>query len=877
MSPIYEETETSENTVELDSSNIVPQAGEFCHEEPAQNYTQTQVMGFVDQNPSYVCEIASDPDPTSTSVANADCTLGEFMSRPVKIATYSWPVGTPNGINQLLYPWTAFLRNRRVVNRLTTFRNVRGKLHVKFLVNGNNFYYGRMLVSYLPYGSFGSGNFGNARPLGPLTPPIDTVAATCRPHIYLDPSTSQGGEIVLPFFNQNDALATPTLTDAELNSMGLLWLTSLTPMFHTNGGTTAVTVTVYAWMTDVHMYGPTETNTSILIPQSGTEYGTGVVSKPMSVLSRFASAMKDAPVIGPYAMATSLAASATGQIASLFGFSRPRILSDPTPMVPLLCGNMSNYNANDTSISLALDSKQEVTIDPRVAGLSSADELSIAHIASKESLIGRVQWDVGTPENSILHTQYVTPCYQRTAGAAGATQEVALTSCGFAAFPFSYWRGTVKFRFQIVASGYHKGRLKVVFDPWTTSFAAEDNTAYTRIIDLAQERDFEVDCAWQNNRPSASVEFFSNFGPAALPAQSNFTNGTVSLYVLNELVGPSATTNPIYINVFISCPDLMVWSPTIERINFVSYFPFSSAPGLVLDKIEEEEVDTVDEDLKAQSGIVESDENHAGDPSIPNNPSTTLVMGADNDQDQLTSILAGERVSSIRQLLKRYCLHTFHGFFTDNDKEALYQLTHPRMPWYYGSAPNAFDRLGAQSEVPFNKCKTTFYNFFRPAFAGHRGSVRWKYCRVFKGTPSSGLQGTFGGQEMSILERRADDSRYQENTWLIEPPPINIGGDYNNRVRDWVSVSPHGGNGMVASGLVNPNLEVELPWYSQTRFARLANPNYSAAVPQPEGVEFSTYMPRASSQVYASFMAVGEDFNMFFYHGPPIHYRYAPP
>lgn len=876
MSPLHEETETSKNTVESEDSNMVTQAGEFCYEEPAQNVSSTQVMGFYDQNPSYVCEIASEPDPTSTSVANADCTLGEFMSRPVRIATYSWPVGTPNGINQLLFPWTAFLRNRRVVNRLTTFRNIRGKLHVKFLVNGNNFYYGRMLVSYLPYGSFGSGNFGQARPAGPLTPPIDTVAATCRPHIYLDPATSQGGEMVLPFFNQADALATPSLTDAELNLMGVLWLTSLTPMYHTNGGTTAVSVTVYAWMTDVHMYGPTETNTSILVPQSGTEYGTGVISKPMSILSRFASAMKDAPVIGPYAMATSLAASTTGQIASLFGFSRPRILDDPTPMVPMLCGNMSNYNANDTSISLALDSKQEVTIDPRVVGLSSADELSISHIAGKESLMGRIQWDVGSPENKMLHTQYVTPCFYRSSGPPGPTQEIALSSCGYAAFPFSYWRGTVKYRFQIVASGYHKGRLKVVFDPWVTSFSDEENTAYTRIIDLAEERDFEVDCSWQNNRPSATVAYFNNFSNAVLTAQPSFTNGTISLYVLNELVGPSATTFPIYINMFVSCPDLMVWSPTSERLNTVSYFPFNGTPVPLDEKEEKLEpiVENIDEELEPQSGeVVESDENHAGDPSIPNNPSTTLEMGEDNFADQILSVLAGERITSIRQLLKRYCHHTIFSYACNQTQEVMFQFTLPRMPWYYGSSPTAFDRIGAQTNVPFNKCKTTFYNFYRPAFSGHRGSVRWKFCRMFCSNAQTQF---YGAPELATLERKPNDSRYQVNEWIIESPP-NATNNISNRARDWVTVAPHGANGMAVSSVTNPNLEIELPWYSQLRFARLADPNYSVQNPQSEGFEFTSFLGRSQTTNYASYMAVGEDFNMMFYHGPPIHYRYAPP
>ena len=55
----------------------------------------------------------------------------------------------------------------------------------------------------------------------------------------------------------------------------------------------------------------------------------------------------------------------------------------------------------------------------------------------------------------------VNPClWQEDANGA-----IVLPPCAIAALPFRYWNGSMKFRFQVVCSTFHKGRLEIRFDP----------------------------------------------------------------------------------------------------------------------------------------------------------------------------------------------------------------------------------------------------------------------------------------------------------------------------------------------------------------------------------------------------------------------------
>lgn len=536
--------------------------------------TKEQNVSFNDQNPAYSYVVDSMPDPTFGQADLADATLGDFFKRPVKIASYEW------GVNDLLFerfnPWQLYFENPRIINRITNFSLLRAKLHVKILINGNGFHYGRALASYIPLEQYDGFTVDRA------FFSQDIVQASQRPHFYLDPTTSQGGEMVLPFFYFKNAISIP---NEEWRRMGEMTLQSLNNLKHANGATDRVTVSVFAWAEDINLSMPTASEPGALTPQcdeqpldaQADEYGSGPISKPASLVARWAGALKDAPMLGPYARATSIAASAVENVAKIFGYSRPAILSDIMPYKPTYVGNLANTDAPDTVQRLTLDSKQEVTIDPRVTGLGDTDELAIVPLAMRESYVTTFPWQVSSTTESLLWNSEVTPSMWAENDITDP-QEIHMTPSCWVSMPFKNWRGSMEFRFQIVASQYHKGRLKVVWDPYYPQ-SNEYVTNYTWIVDLAEEKDFTVKVGWGNqlgycahDTPGVSSPPYSTSLIGAIPGAN--ANGILSVYVVNELTIPNSTIdNDISVNVFTNmCDDFEVANPSSNQLELYSYF-----------------------------------------------------------------------------------------------------------------------------------------------------------------------------------------------------------------------------------------------------------------------------------------------------------------
>lgn len=202
--------------------------------------SEHEILSFADQNPGYIYEVPSSPDPTFGMADMSDSSLESFFSRPLKIQSFSWGTGT--NIFEVFNPWTNFWENPRVVNRITNYNLLRCKMHVKIVLNGNGFHYGRAIASYLPLHTRDAFTKDRAFFIE------DVVAASQRPHIYLDPTKSQGGTLVLPFVFPENAMDIP---DEDWRTMGEMTIHGLQNLKHANGATDAVTVSVFAWATDV--------------------------------------------------------------------------------------------------------------------------------------------------------------------------------------------------------------------------------------------------------------------------------------------------------------------------------------------------------------------------------------------------------------------------------------------------------------------------------------------------------------------------------------------------------------------------------------------------------------------------------------------------
>lgn len=800
-----------------------------------------EVLGSTEQFSGYRYDMPSYRDQTRYAAQKDDAQLQDFFSRPIKVREYSW--GTETTLFEQFNPWTLFFENPRVINRLSNYNMMRADLHVRFLITGNGFHYGRVLCSYNPLGP--QDEFGLSRALIPQ----DAIQESQRPHVYLDPTVSQGGDIKCPFFWYNDALSIPA---QDWRNMGDVTVRSLGTLEHANAAIDQVTISVLVWAENVEMSIPTSAEPGAISPQAADEYSKDPVSTPASLVARIAGKLVDIPYIGLYAKATELAASTIGSIARMFGYSRPRVIEDHMPIVPRYGGNLASTNAGDTALTLAVDNKQELTIDPRVVGLMGADEMDIQSIASRESFLTFFPWSRNDAPETDLFSIRVSPIlYDVDPGGA-----FAILPCTLAALPFAYWRCKMKYRFQIVSSQYHKGRLRFVWDPY--GFASNEyNVNYNHIVDIAEEKDFTIDIAWGSD---THFKLTSNLDSVNLPfaqgligdAGSVTANGILRVLVLNELTVPNSDIpNNVRINVFASACDLEVAAPDSNSINRLQWFP---APAEVINS----------EPVVPQAEVAGDIEGTEA-PSRPVQEHTMRTMGAELDvTDPTYHVYFGEVITSFRQMLKRYVYsESFVSPFSTVNAYARQFTT--SLPLYPGYAPDAIHNT-TTAGVNYNFTNNTLINWLMPCYTGWRGSLRWK--AVVRGnTGSLTPTGT-----LSAI-------RYLPQVGYVKAavPYANTpsDGDFSSQTTDLYGESFQGQQ--ITFAHVNPTLEIEVPFYSGRRFGNTRDKELLTLTnSQAAYISWSleTFASGAGTtwQGVTKYVSTGEDFSFYFFNSIPYLY-----
>lgn len=849
--------------------------------------TTEQVAHFSDQAPQWDYVVDSMPDATYGQADSTDAELGNFFGRPIKVFSTTWSTGATLFLT--FNPWESFFENPRVMNRISNFNLLRSKLHVRFVVNGNGFYYGRAIASYNPLHNFDDFTLDRS------TVPQDTIGASQRPHVYLDPTNSQGGSLCLPFFWPENALSIPLL---DWQQMGEITIRQMQPLKHANGATDPITISCFVWAEDVNLSIPTSVNPFGLVPQAGDEYSDGPISGPAGVVRRVANRLTDIPVIGAYARATAIASGAVSNIASLFGYSRPVSLETSLPFVPHLFGNMANANVKDPSTKLTLDIKQELTVDPRTMGLGDVDEMTISSISQRESYLTNFPWAVSDPTETKLWNTYVTPVNWDVFG-----DEIHLPPCAFATLPFKWWRGSIKYRFQIVASAFHKGRLKIVYDP-NPPDSNEYNTNYTYILDIAKERDFTVTIGWgsttaflRHDTPGVDPPGFTT---GVLPASpGGFQNGVLTVYVVNDLTVPNSTVNnDISVNVFISTgDDFEVAEPSSTDISKYVHFDPSGAeafaagarfpPELTLEEFEERNTPALHSEriarsrralLEAQAGeedtsatMNQPDSDLTKNESIPMKEDISDAMAPKmNPMDNAFHVFFADPVTSFRQCLKRYGYHSSATAVGNTNRFFIYNM--PDFPYYRGYAPGAVNLSSDPApDTPYSFAKTTLLNYLTPAFEARRGGLRWKHAK------NQGLD-----LGLAMVSRIPDNDAVGYDAVEILATGGTGAGYDNGSARDSSTIWPHLWDGGIANNTEqNSILEVELPYYSTFRFSPGKQADWTSPFTPYNSYHRYVTMGEKNGALQTTinrFVATGEDFTLNFFTGcPRLFYTAAEP
>lgn len=678
---------------------FVPQSGELVDNSVASDTVVKPLTLFSDDTADVEAQFRQARDDTYYVADTADTDIARFFQRPVNIGTYSWRIGTPFP-EVLLVPASVFFANKKVVNRIAHNALLKADMCVKIMVNGTPFHYGTILASVHINRST------DQTALAPGGPDANNISHSQRPHVYLDPTTSQGGCLRLPFIDQRNAWDIPL---ASVFASSTLHLREIVPLRHVSGIVENITITVVAWAENVVLSGPTLKAPLVLVPQSGDEFGEGVVSRPALILSHAAGIAGRSPWLAPYAMPFQLGAKAMGELARLFGFSKPNVVGDMIFMNPRENPPFSSVVAHDPIFKSTFDDKSQVTVDPRVVGAQGEDEMTIASIVTRESYLTQFPMTQLAIPGTRLFQVGVGPTLFQTVGTP-ANLIYHMTPMCWASLPFKHWRGTLRYRFRAVTSSFHRGRVRIVYEPTNVAATLGSNTMpdynvqHTYVWDLSESKEAVIDVGWHNRRPYLDVDDITFSAATTFPFVANPAvagnlnlpedryNGTLSIVVMNELTAPSVNLNADISIIVSVCAldDFEVFNPTPTVIDRFQY--------------------------SAQSGELMEDTRF-----LPVATKSHVLFGKTLHGSKSPVIHHGDSVTSIRALVKRYA-HTVTMAIPNTANDV--KVTCPAFPLYPGKTPGAVHLAGA---IAYNYTSQNALTWFTPAFVARRGGLRMRF------------------------------------------------------------------------------------------------------------------------------------------------------
>jgi hypothetical protein len=692
------------------------------------NYNTGQLVDFLTAAPGELLDCTSEVDPTQYANSETYAPFEGWMQRFVRIGEFPWSEQT--GLLTSLSPYNAYLTHPSVLKKLEGFSRFHMKgLELKFLINGAPTQYGTVLVSYQPLPGFAGGNID--QPAGSVP---YYMGHTCYPHTYLSVATSMGATMKVPFVCPKNCLSVRDEDfSIQATNLGLLSLDSI-GILETVGipSSNPIVVTVYARPIDLFLWGPTT-----YVAQSD-EYGVTPVSTIASVVASAAGMLATVPSIRPYMLATQLASGAVASIARLFGYSNPPVIE---PVHVLM--NRPTYGLSSPAIpvqmdKLALDPKNELTVDPRTVGAPAQDAMSMSYMMDRDVYLGAFKWYGTDVLNDPLLGMHVTPEYCHVAPLAiGAltqlygAQKVQMTPSCHLSQLFKYWRGPIHYTFTAIASQFHRGRYVIEYEPAGRTVADGQGLIRQWVVDIKDTPTFRLsidmcsDLSWLPTartaftEPAAGNDYFT---PRALqPAmEMEQANGTIRVRVLNDLASSDAST-AITMFVRANCKDVEFACPMD-----VPGWPTTHTPQSDVADLAAPTMQVVDADESVDTRVTPHD----------------------------SVIYHGEVVKSIRTLLQRatffQTLDLYPAVPTStvlkNTIAKDYAFDKDATQWNRLNVKWAFPRIGMQvgypgtqysskewskanagaTYYPFVFGKPTNIAYLSPCYVGYRGSVGYR-------------------------------------------------------------------------------------------------------------------------------------------------------
>lgn len=726
--------------------------------------------------------------------------LKNYFSRPVKVASYEWAEGTD--IFKAFSPLRDYLINANISKKLESYPRLRATVNVEFVLNASPYQYGGVMFALKPLGgpySVDSRQYGGAYPKSIYTDDESISQMVMLPHVLIDPSTNSSAKLTCPFICPNEwwnVSSTAAYSEVDMASEAFVCSVSVLRTCSAEVGN-PIDIAAYVWLTDVELMGATQLN-------SGDELSsiTGAVSAASHALS-------DVPVIGPVAKAAGVISGAATSVLKFFGFSHPvpkapvhYVAMNPTTGMSVTQGSVA-YDV------LATDPGNEMAIGNAGLGYKAPDELTIASIASRLGFLGTGMWNPTDAIDKRLFASAVSPEVHMSSVSLGAFSNPYtahhMTPMSHLSAAFAYWRGDITFVVRFFPSRFHRGKIKLTFEPdgeVVAAIATDTTRQLSKVIDISQDTTAEFTVPYMaathwlrvlddfKHASASEADLHFSFGASTIGYDPEGHNGVFRVDVLNKLSGPNAVDG-VPFSVFIKAAEGFEFARPKQINNMLS-------------DVDPATINSADE--QASDGVVVPTSTEA----LPN----LRYMG--------------ETIYSVREIIKRMCYYTTlkPPKISDPISAARIQTIMRRFPITPGVRATVDTRVrnrGDTANISYALVANTYLSWFGTAHLGMRGGAYWRFVpndpststthalTVTRNVPefdsTRAIHTAYGARDEFFGAKASTDESVPAYHTL-----------YGGAAIDDVVADPSSNGTSVSCMRVNPQNGVSVPMYSRNKF-----------------------------------------------------------
>lgn len=536
--------DSSSQPVNLFPSVVIPGEGAIAAASTTQFVSDANLVSATKTLP-----VPVDPAFIKSSTDMTSQEIRDFLSKPVIVASGNFATtDTFGSFSEFLAPNDILNVSSLMSDKLKGYFGFRATVVLRLVVNANRFQQGRYNLQMIPLGGGSLSATGNAR--NRVSAVQSTLVQRSQlPHVEIDLACDTEAVLKVPYNAATNFFPLRSLTSAQTyGSVGLFRIYPYVALVAPVGSTTCG-YTLWGSFEDIELIGAA-------VPQSGRGFttstrsrqarnetdseqatsGMGPISSSLMRVKNAADIFTKVPLLSSYASMTSWYSELLAGAASAFGWSRPINLEHSVRVTQNYLPYAANADGPDQSFPLSYSYKNQVGKADGFSG-TDVDEMDFSFLCTIPTYNSTLSWTTSTAIGALVATIQVRPLYLLVSRTVTARTIIDAAPYQLIANMFDLWRGSMVYKFKLVKTEFHSGRLAVSFAPNdnanggpTSHSLAESAFLHRQIIDIRECNEFTFVVPFISSAP------FRNSGESI---------GILNVHVLDQLVAPSTVSTSV--------------------------------------------------------------------------------------------------------------------------------------------------------------------------------------------------------------------------------------------------------------------------------------------------------------------------------------------